>query len=194
MQEICNKKCRKICKKYDKYAKKNDKICGPCQKYAKYALPTLFQPCRSAFARFTPAPPLLVWVLLHLSSSIHYKSSDGPIRVGTVRSESAMHPARSESAGHWHASASDPSQSHPGPDPSMFVSDPSHDPSHSTRSESAVISVPDPVCPSHCGLRSTTSLPHCKGVRGYRAIARRRRRAPGGPPCGVGSTPAVGRA
>ena len=41
-----------------------------------------------------------------------YKSSDGPIRVGT---ESAMHPARSESAGH------DPSQSLPGPDPSMFV-------------------------------------------------------------------------
>jgi hypothetical protein len=68
------------------------------------------------------------------------------------RPESAMHPARSESAGH------DPSQSHPGPDQSMFVSDPSHDPSHSTRSESAVISVP-PVCPSHCGLRSTTSLP-----------------------------------
>jgi hypothetical protein len=81
------------------------------------------------------------------------KSSDGPIRVGTVRPESAMHPAGSESAGH------DPSQIHPGPDPSMFVSDPSHDPSHSIRSESAVISVPDPVCPSHCGLRSTTSLP-----------------------------------
>jgi hypothetical protein len=29
-----------------------------------------FQPCRSVFACFTPALPLLVWVLLHLSSSI----------------------------------------------------------------------------------------------------------------------------
>jgi hypothetical protein len=62
-----------------------------------------------------------------------------------------MHPARSESAGH------DPSQSLPGPDPSMFVL--IRVMIRVTRSESAVTSVPDPVCPSHCGLRSTTSLP-----------------------------------
>jgi hypothetical protein len=83
-----------------------------------------------------------------------------------------MHRAQSESAGH------DPSQSYPGPDPSMFFSDPSHDPSHSTRSKSAVISFPDPYVPATV---ASGRRPHYrKGVRGYRAIARRLRRAGAG--------------
>jgi hypothetical protein len=147
-----------------------------------------------------PCPtPFCCMGLLHPSSPTSPSRQNGPVRGRSARLVPSLPRARRP--------ALDVTRISLRPVPSLVDSDPSHDPSHLTRFES---SRPDPSLP-----RSASTTPYVpatvalgrrhhyhKGFRGYRAIARRRRRAgaggalphPWGPPCGVGSTPAGGRA